>query len=200
MMSIRKILTVGNTRLREKSREITTIEDDIKTLCNDMVETMQAANGLGLAAPQIGVLQRVVIIDFGYLDHDRLVDSGEKQENDDFEPNPVALINPVIISSEGELYTMEEGCLSIPHYRANVSRPSVISCRYTTLEGKKVVKIFQNLGASAIQHELDHLNGLLFIDHIGRLKRNSALRTVKRFLATVEQKGSEYERRLYGNA
>ncbi|MCK5809010.1 peptide deformylase [bacterium] len=199
-MSIRKILTVGNTQLREKSQEISTITEDIKALCADMVETMQAANGLGLAAPQIGILQKVVIIDFGYLEHDQLVEKGEKGEDDDFETNPVALINPTIVSIEGNPYTMEEGCLSIPHYRANVSRPSVVTCQYTTLDGTEVVKIFQNLGASAIQHELDHLNGILFIDHIGRLKRNSALRTVKRFLATVEQNGSEYERRLYGNA
>lgn len=199
-MSVRKIFTLGDSLLQKVSAEVLENDTDIIALTDDMLETMQTANGLGLAAPQVGVLKRVIIIDFGYLEHDLLVDAGEKKEDDSFEPNPVVLINPVVTSTGKKTYTMEEGCLSIPLYRAKVTRSSEITCKYTTIDGKRVTKLFKNLGASAIQHEIDHLDGILFVNHIGRLKRNSAQRTVKKFLATVKETGSENERRLYGNA
>lgn len=199
-MSIKKIITAIDTQLREKSVAVHTIDAEIIALCNDMIDTMHAANGLGLAAPQVGVLARVVVIDFGYIEHDELVEQGKKREDDPFDSNPLALINPEITAINQEAYTMEEGCLSIPHYRGKVSRPSKLSLKYLTLDGKRETKTLTNLGASAVQHEIDHLDGILFIDHIGRLKRNSAMRGVKKFLATVEEIGSDNERRLYGNA
>jgi peptide deformylase len=152
---IRKILTYPDPQLRQKSQPVTIITDAIRELVRDMTETMYDAPGVGLAAPQIGVLQRVVVIDI----------SGKDES-----PNLIVAINPLIIHTEGESYE-EEGCLSVPSYAANVRRHEKVVVRALNLDGAEITYRADGLLAIAFQHELDHLEGMLFVDHLSPLKR-----------------------------
>ncbi len=153
---IRTILTYPNPELKKKSAPVTIITDEIRELVSDMAETMYDAPGVGLAAPQIGVHQRVIIIDVSAHD----------------EPNELIIaINPVIVHAEGESYE-EEGCLSVPKYAANVRRHASVTVRGLDLEGREQTWHAEGLLAIAFQHEIDHLDGRLFVDHLSPLKRD----------------------------
>ena len=152
---IRTILTYPNPELKKKSAPVTIINDSIRELVRDMSETMYAAPGVGLAAPQIGVHQRVIIIDIS-----------DKNEP----PDLIVAINPVIVHAEGEAYE-EEGCLSVPDYAANVRRHARVIVKALDLEGVEQTWKADELLAIAFQHEIDHLDGILFIDHLSALKR-----------------------------
>ena len=153
---IRTILTYPNPELKKKSAAVTIITDEIRELVSDMTETMYDAPGVGLAAPQIGVHQRVIIIDVSAHD----------------EPNALIIaINPVIVHAEGESYE-EEGCLSVPKYAANVRRHASVTVRGLDLEGREQTWHAEGLLAIAFQHEIDHLDGRLFVDHLSPLKRD----------------------------
>ncbi len=152
---IREILTYPNPELKKKSAPVTVINEKIRELARDMAETMYEAPGVGLAAPQIGVHQRVIVIDV----------SGKDEE-----PQLIVAVNPVIIHAEGESYE-EEGCLSVPKYAANVRRHARVVVKALNLEGEEVTYKADELLAIAFQHEIDHLEGILFIDHISTLKR-----------------------------
>jgi peptide deformylase len=152
---IRTILTYPNPELKKKSVPITIITDPIRELVHDMAETMYAAPGVGLAAPQIGVHQRVIIIDI----------SGKNEP-----PDLIIAINPVIVHAEGEAYE-EEGCLSVPDYAANVRRYARVIVKALDLEGIERTWKAEGLLAIAFQHEIDHLEGILFVDHLSALKR-----------------------------
>ncbi len=152
---IREILTYPNPELKKKSAPVTVINEKIRELARDMAETMYAAPGVGLAAPQIGVHQRVIVIDV----------SGKDEK-----PQLIVAVNPVIIHAEGESYE-EEGCLSVPKYAANVRRHARVVVKALNLEGEEVTYKADELLAIAFQHEIDHLEGILFIDHISTLKR-----------------------------
>ena len=152
---IRTILTYPDPELKKKSQPVTVINDKIRELARDMAETMYAAPGVGLAAPQIGVHQRVIVIDV----------AGKEEP-----PDLIVAINPVIIHAEGESYE-EEGCLSVPKYAANVRRHARVVVKGINLEGEEVTWKADELLAIAFQHEIDHLDGTLFIDHISPLKR-----------------------------
>lgn len=152
---IRTILTYPNPELKKKSAPVTIISDSIRELVRDMSETMYAAPGVGLAAPQIGVHQRVIIIDIS-----------DKNEP----PDLIVAINPVIVHAEGEAYE-EEGCLSVPDYAANVRRHARVIVKALDLEGVEQTWKADELLAIAFQHEIDHLDGILFIDHLSALKR-----------------------------
>jgi peptide deformylase len=136
---------------------MTEVTDDDITLIQDMLETMHEANGVGLAATQVGVLKQLLVLDVSHSD------DGEA-------PNPMAIINPEILEEEGEL-EMEEGCLSIPDVREAVTRPETIKLRYNDASMKVKVMTADGLLARVIQHEMDHLNGVLFVDHLSAAKR-----------------------------
>lgn len=152
---IRKILTYPDPELKKLSAPVTVINDKVRELVHDMVETMYDAPGVGLAAPQIGVHQRVIVIDIAGKDEG---------------PELIVAINPVIIHAEGEEYE-EEGCLSIPKFSANVRRHARVVVKALNLEGEEITYKSDGLLAIAFQHEIDHLEGILFIDHLSPLKR-----------------------------
>ena len=152
---IRNILTYPNPELKKKSAPVAIINDSVRALAQDMVETMYDAPGVGLAAPQIGVLQRVIVIDISATDEP---------------PGLIVASNPVIVHAEGEAYE-EEGCLSVPKYAANVRRHSSVVVKALNLEGVECVWRAEGLLAIAFQHEIDHLDGILFVDHLSPLKR-----------------------------
>lgn len=152
---IRTILTYPNPELKKKSAPVTIITDSIRELVQDMAETMYAAPGIGLAAPQIGVHQRVIIIDI----------SGKNEA-----PDLIIAINPTIVYAEGEAYE-EEGCLSVIDYAANVKRRARVIVKALDLDGVERTWEAEDLLAIAFQHEIDHLDGILFVDHLSALKR-----------------------------
>ena len=154
-MTIRKILKFPDQDLRIKAKPIETFDEELKNLTDDMFETMHSANGIGLAATQIGIAKQVAVIDI----------SPEKNE-------PLVIINPeiqILDSSKTEDY--DEGCLSVPGFFETISRPSDIKLSYQDLNGKKQEMKPEGLLTKVVQHELDHLNGRLFVDHISELKR-----------------------------
>ncbi|MGN6157775.1 MAG: peptide deformylase [Devosia sp.] len=162
-MAKREILVLPDQRLRQVADEIPEVDDSIKQLAADMLETMYAAPGIGLAATQIGEMKRLVVMD--------LSKDGEK-------PDPLVLINPEIKKYSEETVTTEEGCLSIPEIYYDVERPAEVTVEYTDLEGKRITRDAKDRLAICIQHELDHLDGVLYIDYLSRLKRD---RVIKKF-------------------
>ncbi|EJW10256.1 Peptide deformylase [Rhodovulum sp. PH10] len=156
-MALRDIIVLPDKRLRLVSEPVTLIDDEIKTLVADMFETMYKAPGIGLAAIQVGVAKRVVTLDVSRKDDEK---------------NPKAFINPQIVWASEDLNVYEEGCLSIPDIHEDVERPEKVKVRYLDLEGRTREEDADGLFATCIQHEIDHLNGVLFIDHISRLKRH----------------------------
>ena len=154
-MAIRKILKFPDQDLRIKAKPVETFDEELKTLTDDMFETMHSVNGIGLAATQIGVAKQVAVIDI----------SPEKNE-------PLVIVNPAIqILDPSKTEDYDEGCLSVPGFFEKISRPSDIKLTYQDLNGKKQEIIPEGLLTKVVQHELDHLNGRLFVDHISELKR-----------------------------
>jgi peptide deformylase len=164
-MAIRDILTVPDPVLKQKSAPVEKVDDAIRALMDDMLETMYAAPGIGLAAIQIGVPKRVIVMD--------LAGKGEA-------PQPRYFVNPEILERSEELTPYEEGCLSVPEIYDEVQRPARVKLRYLDYNGKEVVEDAEGLFAVCIQHEMDHLEGVLFIDHLSRLKRDRAVKAVKK--------------------
>ncbi|MFZ3207293.1 MAG: peptide deformylase [Geobacteraceae bacterium] len=165
---VRKILTYPDPELKKKSQSVAVISDKTREIVRDMTETMYNAPGVGLAAPQIGIHQRIIVIDV----------SGKDEP-----PHPTVAINPVIIHAEGESYE-EEGCLSVPTYAANVRRHLRVVVRALNLDGEEFTCKADNLLAIAFQHEIDHLDGILFVDHLSPLKRGIFR---KRYLRSLEE-------------
>jgi peptide deformylase len=164
-MAIRPILTVPDPVLKQVSKRVDAVTDETRALMDDMLETMYAAPGIGLAAIQVGVPQRVIVMD--------LAKEGEK-------PEPRYFVNPEILETVDEKQTYEEGCLSVPDYYDEVERPSRAKIRYLDYTGKEVTEWAEGMYAVCIQHEMDHLQGTLFIDHLSRLKRQFAINKVKK--------------------
>lgn len=164
-MAKRDILILPDPVLRKVAAPVATVDERIRALADDMLETMYAAPGIGLAAPQIGILERLIVCD---------VATGE-----DDEPAPMVLVNPVIEAASEETEAYEEGCLSIPEYTEEVTRPASVRVSYVDRDGVPQVVDADGLLAVCLQHEIDHLNGVLFIDHISRLKRD---RITKKFV------------------
>lgn len=194
-MTLLSINTAGDSILRKKALRVKKIDESIKKLVSDMAETMRVASGLGLAAPQIGVSLRICIIDMGYLNFVAIPEEERKDKEEPFDP--LALINPEIIEKSG-LDSVSEGCLSVPGYHAEVERAAEVLCRYTDIEGNEQSIKAEGLTAIAIQHELDHLDGVLFIDRISSLKRGIAIKKVKKYLQNIKENGDEIETTLYG--
>ncbi|MBI4921148.1 MAG: peptide deformylase [Devosia nanyangense] len=160
-MAKREILVLPDARLRTVADPIEKVDEAIRQLAADMLETMYDAPGIGLAAPQIGELRRIVVMD--------LAKEGEPKA-------PVVMINPEILRYSDETVTTEEGCLSIPEIYYDVERPAEITVRYTDLDGKLVETDAKDRFAICIQHELDQLDGVLYIDYLSRLKRDRVLK------------------------
>ena len=160
-MTIRPILTAPDPRLKAISTDVEVVDGEIRKLVDDMAESMYAAEGIGLAAVQIGVAKRVIVIDLDQKE-------GKK--------NPRAFINPKILWASDEKAVFEEGCLSVPEIWDDVERPARIKAEYLDRDGNKQLLEADGLLATCLQHEMDHLNGVLFIDHLSRLKRSMAIK------------------------
>jgi len=169
-MAAREIIKLPDKRLRLLSEPVKRIDAGIRALVDDMFETMYAAPGIGLAGIQIGIPKRVVVMDLSKKDE------GQK---------PQVFINPEIVWASEEKSTHEEGCLSIPDYYEEVERPNAVKVKYLDLEGEIHEVAADGLFATCIQHEIDHTNGVLFIDHISKLKRD---RVVKKFAKAAKKK------------
>jgi peptide deformylase len=160
-MTLRDILILPDKRLRQVSDPVKKIDASLRKLIDDMFETMYDAPGIGLAAIQIGAPKRVITMDLAKKEEPR---------------NPQVFINPEIVWTSQEKATYEEGCLSIPEYYDDVERPAQVKVKYLDLEGKPREVLADGLFATCLQHEIDHLNGVLFIDHLSKLKRDRVLK------------------------
>ena len=160
-MTIKPLIILPDPLLRQQSKPIEQVDAEITRLADDMLDTMYDAPGIGLAAIQIGVPRRMLVIDISREDEDR---------------RPVVFINPEILKVSDDVSAYEEGCLSIPDYYAEVERPASLTVGYIDRDGKKQTVEADGLLATCLQHEMDHLNGVLFIDHISRLKRDMVIK------------------------
>src|ERR1700687_932854 len=168
-MALREIIILPDKRLRLVSRPIEKVTAEIRKLADDMFETMYDAPGIGLAAIQVAVPLRLFTMDLA-----------KKNEEGEVPPQPRLFINPEILSSSEELSVYEEGCLSIPEYYEEVERPAQVRVRFTDLDGKVHEEDAEGLFATCIQHEIDHLNGVLFVDYLSKLKRDGVLQKFAR--------------------
>ncbi|MDR3514145.1 MAG: peptide deformylase [Caulobacteraceae bacterium] len=164
-MAIRDILTVPDPLLKQVSKPVDAVDEALRALMDDMLETMYAAPGIGLAAIQIGVPQRVIVMDLARGDEERA---------------PRYFVNPEITWRSEETQPYEEGCLSVPEIYDEVERPARVKLRYLDYNGQPVEEEAEGVFAVCIQHEMDHLDGVLFIDHLSRLKRERAVQKVKK--------------------
>jgi peptide deformylase len=174
-MAIRRILTVDNAAdqalLKQVSTPVEAVDDALRALMDDMLETMYDAPGIGLAAVQIGEAKRVIVMDLG-----------DRDAEEDAEPvkKPLYFVNPQIVWASEEMAPYEEGCLSVPDIYEPVERPAKVRIRYLNYQGETVEEEAEGLYAVCIQHEIDHLEGVLFIDHLSRLKRERSIAKVKK--------------------
>ena len=164
---IRSIVLHPDARLKKKSVEVENITDALIKLAEDMMDTMYDAPGIGLAAPQIGVLERLIVMDCA--------------KKEDEEPDPIIMVNPTKIASSEENSVYEEGCLSIPEHFAEITRPEFVQVEWIDLGGKQHSEEFNGLKSTCLQHEIDHLNGKLFIDYLGPMKRQLITRKMQKF-------------------
>ena len=163
---IRPILLHPDPRLKRVADPVAEITPEVRALALDMLATMYAAPGIGLAAPQVGVAIRLIVLD---------CEKGEETP-----PAPVAMVNPEVIWASDELATYEEGCLSIPEQYGDVERPAAVQVRWTGLDGAPVERRFDGLWATCVQHEIDHLDGKLFIDYLKPLRRQMITRRMEK--------------------
>ena len=164
-MAIKKIITEPNKILRQKSLPVKKVGKAEQILMDDMLETMYAANGIGLAAIQIGVPKRIIVMDISKKD--------EKK-------NPMYFVNPIIKNKNSETSTYEEGCLSVPNFFAEVDRPKKCDVEYFDYDGKNKILNAEGLLATCIQHEMDHLEGVLFIDYLSKLKKTMIVKKLSK--------------------
>lgn len=182
-MALLPILTAPDPRLKKKSLPVATVDADVRRLMDDMLETMYAAPGIGLAAPQVGSLKRVVVLDI---------------DREETKTGPLFMANPEIVEASDEDVIYEEGCLSVPDHYSDVARPAKVKVRYLDRDGKTQELACEGLLATCVQHEMDHLDGILFIDHISSLKRNMILR--KLLKTRKEKERDEAEGKVSGKA
>ena len=160
-----KVYEYPHPILKKKAEKVDKVDDELRAFMDDMLETMYAYNGCGLAAPQVGISKRVVVIDIA---------------REDEEPNPLYMANPEIVWKSEETEVCEEGCLSLPEMRAEVERPARVKIRYLDYDGNECELLAEDFLAVAAQHELDHLDGVLYIDHISRLKRQMLVKKLEK--------------------
>ena len=171
-MALRKILTEPNKILREKSIPVEKIDEDLQKLMDDMLETMYAAPGIGLAAIQVGVPKRVIVLDIAPKDKPR---------------NPMFFVNPEIIKKSDNNSTYEEGCLSVPGQFAEIDRPDKCHIKYLDYHGQPKEIKAEGMLATCIQHEMDHLEGILFIDYLSKLKKSMIIKKLSKQKKAIER-------------
>ena len=164
-MTIKKIITVPDPLLKEISEPISKVDSKIRSLLDDMLETMYEAPGIGLAAVQVGIPLRLIVMDVSWREED-----GNKE--------PKFLINPKVVSKSQKMSSYEEGCLSIPEQYAEIERPESCIVEYLDYDGKQSTLKAEGILSTCVQHEIDHLNGILFIDYLSSLKRNMMIKKV----------------------
>lgn len=196
-MAIREIIHIPDPLLREESRPVERVDDELRRLLDDMAETMYEAPGIGLAAVQIGVPLRVITVDCekraeAEAEGDGTPKRGGTEPQD---RNPLFLINPTIVSRSDDTSVYEEGCLSIPDYYAEVERPASVTVSYLDRQGAEQVIEADGLLSTCLQHEIDHLDGRLFIDYLSRLKRDMV---VKKFTKIAKQSRKQSAARMVG--
>lgn len=183
-MAIREILEAPDPRLKTISKPVDAFDDELKTLVADMFETMYDARGIGLAAIQVGEPLRLLVIDLQPEDPDAEPEpcdhDGHHHHHQPTKKEPRIFVNPEILDPSEEQNTYQEGCLSVPEIYADVERPAACRVRYQDMDGNMHEEELSGMIATCIQHEMDHLNGILFIDHLSRLKRNMALKKLKK--------------------
>lgn len=177
-MSNLKIVIAPDSKLQKKAEPVTKIDDEVKQILEEMLEVMYKANGVGLAGPQVGINKQLVVVDTTFDGN-----SGK---------NPMFFINPQIIEFSKELNTYNEGCLSLPNIFDDVERPATCTVKALDFNGKEFTMQCDGLLATCIQHEVDHLNGVIFVDHLSRLKRNRALTKL-----TKSKKRKEYSPEIF---
>ena len=165
-MALKKILIHPDPRLKKVATPVISVNTDLRRLADDMLETMYDAPGIGLAAPQIAVMERMLVMDC--------------VKDDDATPEPMVLINPQVVWRSEDRNVYEEGCLSIPEQYADVERPAEVEVSWTDLDGKAQRERFDGLWATCVQHEIDHLDGKLFIDYLRPLKRQMITRKMQK--------------------
>ena len=163
-MTIKTIITEPNKILRQVSKPVSSVGDEERKLMDDMLETMYAANGIGLAAIQIGIPKRIIVMDI----------------SKDGNKNPQFFVNPIIKNKDKEKTTYEEGCLSVPNYFAEVDRPKYCEVEYLDYNGESKILKADGLLATCIQHEMDHLEGILFIDYLSKLKKTMIVKKLSK--------------------
>ena len=184
-MAIREIIEAPDPLLKTVSRPVEVFDDELKALVSDMFETMYDAPGIGLAAIQVGVPLRLLVIDLQEEDEDAEPEEchahgGEAHHHQPIKYNPRVFVNPEILSPSEDTTIYNEGCLSVPEIYAEVERPAACRVRWQDLEGKVHEEDMEGMMAICIQHEMDHLEGVLFIDHLSRLKRSMALKKLEK--------------------
>jgi peptide deformylase len=167
------IIKVPNPVLKAKAHHVETVDDSIRKQLDKMLITMYDAPGIGLAANQVNILNRVLVMDIA-----------QREEEDT--RKPIFMVNPEIVWKSDEPSVWEEGCLSIPKQYADVERPLQVRVKYLDYNGKPQEDLFEGLGSHCVQHEIDHLNGVLFVDHLSALKRNMILKKVKKHMADTD--------------
>jgi peptide deformylase len=175
-MALRPIITLPDKRLHKRAEPVARVDDEVRALMDDLLETMYAAPGIGLAATQVAVMKRVLVLDVA------------KREDENASPEPMVFTNPEILWISEETSAREEGCLSIPEFFDEVVRPARIRVAYLDRQAKRQEIEADGILARCLQHEIDHLNGVLFIDHISRLKRD---RVLKKFSKTGKRDNEE---------
>ena len=168
-MTIQKIITEPNKILRQKSLPVNNVGQEEQRLMDDMLETMYDAKGIGLAAIQVGIPKRIIVMDI----------SKNEEKN-----NPMYFVNPIIKNKNTEISTYEEGCLSVPNFFAEVDRPKKCDVEYLDYDGKKKILNAEGLLATCIQHEMDHLEGILFIDYLSKLKKSMIIKKLSKIKST----------------
>ena len=168
-MAILPILVAPHPVLKKVAEPVETVDDEIRQILDDMVETMYDAPGIGLAAPQVGISKRMLVVDVSGRDED---------------PQPMKIINPEILTESDELSSYDEGCLSFPEQFAEVKRPAVVTLRYLDENGTQHEIQADGLLATCVQHEIDHLDGIVFVDHISSLKRGMIMRKLQKWKKT----------------
>lgn len=174
-MTKRDIITLPDPMLRRSSAPVERVDDELRSLIDDMLETMYDAPGIGLAAVQVAIPRRLIVMDVKYR--------SSEEEGGEVVKEPVIMVNPEIVTLGDDMRVHEEGCLSIPEYYAEVERPAKVAVRYIDREGKQCEMECEDVLATVVQHEVDHLNGKLFIDYLSRLKRD---RVIKKFVKAAK--------------
>ncbi len=179
-MTILPLVLSPDPLLKIISKSVEKVDDELRKLMDNMVKTMYAEGGIGLAAVQVGVLKRVLVIDIDYEEDDHDHDHGSCGGVHVKNTNPFYFVNPEIVEKSKELSSFNEGCLSFPGARAEVKRPSEVRVKFLDYYGKEQSMNLDGIMATCIQHEIDHLNGVTFVDHISKLKREMILKKMKK--------------------